>query len=87
MNQPLEFAWYWILPNVRAHNRRKLFPAFFGSNPFPCEGEIRAMAEAGVNVISTMDDIDYKNKTVTVKGLGRENTARYKGARFGCTVE
>ncbi len=64
MNQPLEFAWYWILPNVRAHNRRKLFPAFFGSNPFPCEGEIRAMAESGVNVISTMDDVDYKNKTV-----------------------
>jgi hypothetical protein len=32
-------------------------------------------------------EIDYKNKSVTVKGLGRVNTARYRGARFGCTVE
>jgi len=32
-------------------------------------------------------EIDYTKKTVTVKGLGRENTARYKGARFGCTIE
>jgi hypothetical protein len=64
LDHPLEVAWYWVLPNVRAHNRKKLFPAFFGSHPFPGEEEIRAMADSGVNVISTMDDVDYKHQTV-----------------------
>ncbi|HPV98453.1 MAG TPA: hypothetical protein PLZ78_11530 [Spirochaetota bacterium] len=31
--------------------------------------------------------VDYEKKTVTVKGLGHKNTARYAGARFGCTLE
>ena len=64
IDKPLELSWYLILPNVREKGRKKLFPVYFSSSPFPCDDQIRAMAKSGVNVISTMDDADYKNKTI-----------------------
>ena len=64
IDKPLEFSWYLILPNVREKGRKKLFPVYFSSSPFPCDDQIRAMAKSGVNVISTMDDTDYRNKTI-----------------------
>ena len=63
IDRTLAFAWYLIAPNVRATGRRKLFPAFIGSSPFPCGEQVKAMARSGVNVISFMDDFDYKNQT------------------------
>jgi len=59
----LEFAWYLIAPNVRNTGRRKLFPAYIGSSPFPGDEQVKAMARSGVNVISFMDDFDYRNQT------------------------
>lgn len=64
VDRPLEFSWYLILPNVRERGRRKLLPVFFGSNPFPCDAQLEAMAKSGVNVLSAMDDVDYRGQTI-----------------------
>ena len=83
----------WVIANRRSlADFPSIISSFYAKQMCSClfvvgQTEDHCRNEARQYVPISGYDIDWQARSVTVRGLGRSNRARYVGERYGCVLD